>query len=211
MAAQCLFTGKVTCLDGDTNEVTAELTYGTPTKTVPAKLWNDPTGDPLADIRGALRLVSSACGASADIVIMGRSAADAFESHTNVMAAYDKLRIAPGELAPATAGWGIQSLGTYRGIPLYVYEAEYLNSAGAMTPYVPVDIVLVAASVLGGTTAYAGVAQVNEAESGLNVFAGRRVPVVAHEALEDYRKFRLSSRPVPVPANLAAWSLLDVL
>ena len=28
-------------------------------KTVPAKLWSDPTSDPLADIRGALRLVSS--------------------------------------------------------------------------------------------------------------------------------------------------------
>ena len=59
--------------------------------------------------------------------------------------------------------------------------------------------------------AYAGIAQVDAAESGLNVFASRRVPVVAFEALEDYRKFRLSSRPVPVPANLAAWGLLDVL
>jgi hypothetical protein len=211
MASQCLFTGKVICLDGDTGEVVAELTYGTPTKTVPAKLWSDQTGDPLADIRGALRLVSSTCGASADIVIMGRSAADAFESHTNVMAAYDKQRIAPGELAPANVGWGIQSLGTYRGIPLYVYEAEYLNSAGAMTPYVPPDNVLIAASALGGTMAYAGVAQVNDTESSLNVFAARRVPVVAHEKLEDYRKLRLSSRPVPVPQNLASWSLLDVL
>ena len=73
--------GQGDCLDGDTNEVVAELLYGTPTKTVPAKLWSDPTCDPLGDIRGALRLVSSASGASADIVIMGRSAADAFESH----------------------------------------------------------------------------------------------------------------------------------
>ena len=56
--AECLFKGKVVCLDGDTGEVTAELIYGTPTKTVPAKLWSDPTSDPLADIRGALRLVS---------------------------------------------------------------------------------------------------------------------------------------------------------
>ena len=128
-----LFRGTVTCLDGDTGEVVAELVYGTPTKTVPAKLWSDPTSDPLADLRGALRLVSSACGASADLVVMGRAAADAFESNTNVLAAYDKLRIAPGELAPASAGWGIQSLGTYRGIPLYVYEAEYVNSAGALT------------------------------------------------------------------------------
>ena len=69
MASEVLFKGTVTCLDGDTNEVVAELTYGAPTKTVPAKLWSDPTGDPLADLRAALRLVSSACGASADIVI----------------------------------------------------------------------------------------------------------------------------------------------
>ena len=86
-----------------------------------------------------------------------------------------------------------------------------MNSAGVMTPYVPPDNVLVAASSVGGTMAYAGIAQVDTAESGLNVYASRRVPVVAYEALEDYRKFRLSSRPVPVPANLAAWSLLDVL
>ena len=211
MASECLFNGKVICLDGDTNEVVAELVYGTPSKTTPAKLWSDPTSDPLADIRGALRLVSSASGASADIVVMGKSAADAFESNTNVLAAYDKLRIAAGELAPSSIGWGIQSLGTYRGIPLFVYEAEYQNSAGAMTPYVPADCVLVAASSLGGTMAYAGIAQVDQTESSLNVFAGRRVPIVAFEALEDYRKFRLSSRPVPVPQNLAAWSILDVV
>jgi hypothetical protein len=211
MASECLFNGKVICLDGDTNEVVAELVYGTPSKTTPAKLWSDPTSDPLADIRGALRLVSSASGASADIVVMGKSAADAFESNTNVLAAYDKLRIAAGELAPSSIGWGIQSLGTYRGIPLFVYEAEYQNSAGAMTPYVPADCVLVAASSLGGTMAYAGIAQVDQTESSLNVFAGRRVPIMAFEALEDYRKFRLSSRPVPVPQNLAAWSILDVV
>lgn len=87
---------------------------------------------------------------------MGRSAADAFESHAGVQAAYDKLRIAFGELAPATVGWGIQSLGTYWGIPLYVYEAEYLNSAGAMTPYVPADNVLTAASSLGGNNGVRG-------------------------------------------------------
>ena len=38
----------------------------------------------------------------------------------------------------------------------------------------------------------------------------RKAPV-SSECLEDYRKFRLSSRPVPVPQNLAAWGLLDVL
>ncbi len=58
MASQCLFTGRVTCLGGDTGEITAELTYGTVSKTEPAKVWSDPTLDPLTDLRGALRLVS---------------------------------------------------------------------------------------------------------------------------------------------------------
>jgi hypothetical protein len=54
MSSQCLFTGRVTCLDGDSGEIVAELAYGTVSKTVPAKPWSDPTSDPLADLRGAL-------------------------------------------------------------------------------------------------------------------------------------------------------------
>ena len=139
-----------------------------------------------------------------------RTAADAFESHAGVMAAYNKLRISPGQLAPASAGWGIQSLGTYRGIPLYVYEAEYRDSAGSMQPFVPLDNVLVAASSLGGRWPMPGWPS-GRGRKHTQGLRGRRVPVVALEALEDFRKFRLSSRPVPVPQNLAAGQLLDVL
>ena len=74
-----------------------------------------------------------------------------------------------------------------------------------MQPYVPFDNVLIAASSLAGSMAYAAIAQVNASESSLKVYAGRRVPSIAYESLEDYRKFRLSSRPVPVPQNFAAW------
>jgi hypothetical protein len=160
MASECLFTGKVICKDGDTNEILAELDYGTVSKTVPAKLWSDPTSDPLADIRAALRLVSGACGASADLIVMGRTAADAFESNQQVQTAYDKLRISPGELTAQNISWGVQSLGTYRGLPLYVDEAEYQDTDGTMRPYVPEDNVLIAASSLGGNFSYAGIAQV---------------------------------------------------
>jgi hypothetical protein len=65
MASECLFNGKVTCRDGDSGEIVPELTYGTVSKTLPAKLWSDPTSDSLADIRGAMRLVSAQCGAAA--------------------------------------------------------------------------------------------------------------------------------------------------
>ena len=105
----------------------------------------------------------------------------------------------------------MQSLGTYRGLPFYVYDAEYQDSDGTMKPFVPVDKVLVAASSLGGNFSYAGIAQVNDGETTLSVYEGKRVPSIAHEVFEDIRKFRLSSRPVPVPQNLSAWTILDVL
>jgi hypothetical protein len=174
-------------------------------------LWSDPTSDPLADLRAALRLVSGACGASADLIIMGRAAADAFEANAQVVAAYDKLRIAPGELTAENVSWGVQSLGTYRGLPLYVDEAEYQDSDGSMRPYVPPDCVLIAASSLGGNFSYEGIGQVNQDETGMSVFEGKRVPLIFYEAGEDIRKFRLSSRPIPVPQNIASWTVLDVL
>jgi hypothetical protein len=158
MASECLFTGKVKCLDGDSGEIVAELTYGTPSKTVPAKR-SDPTSDPLADLRGALRLVSNQCGASADLIIMGKDAADSFEANPNVINAYDKMRIAPGQLAPKNVSWGVQSLGVYRGLPIYTYESEYEDVDGVMKSFVPPDCVLIASSALAGSFAYAGIPQ----------------------------------------------------
>jgi hypothetical protein len=211
MASEYLFTGKVKCVDGDSGELVAELIYGTVSKTTPAKAWTDPTADPLADLRGALRLVSGACGASADLIVMGKSAADAFESNANVVQAYDKLRISPGELSAKNVSWGVQSLGTYRGLPLYVNESEYQDSDGSMKPFVPADNVLIAASSLSGCFSYAGVPQVDQDERSLQVYEGARIPLISYENMEDFRKFRLSSRPVPVPQNLSAWTLLDVV
>jgi hypothetical protein len=143
--------------------------------------------------------------------LLGRSAADAFEANAQVISAYDKLRISPGELTAENVSWGVQSLGSYRGLPLFVDEAEYQDTDGTMKPYVPVDTVLIAASSLGGNFSYSAIAQVNEEETGMSVFEGKRVPLIYYEAGEDIRKFRLSARPILVPQNLAAWTVLDVL
>jgi hypothetical protein len=142
---------------------------------------------------------------------MGRAAADSFESNLNVVAAYDKLRINGGTLRAQNVSWGVQSLGTYRGLPLYVYDAQYEDTDGSMKLFVPEDVVLVAASSLGGSFSYAGISQVDQDERSIRVYEGRRVPLISYENFEDIRKFRLSSRPVPVPTNLLSWTLLDVV
>ena len=170
MCSQVLFTGKVLCLDGDTQNPVAEIDYGPISRTVTAKPWSDPTSDPLVDLKSAQRLVSGACGFTANLIVMGRDAGDSFESHAKVMESYNKLAIQSGTLSPDYEQFGIVLLGTCTRIPLYVSEEQYEDVDGTMKYYVPPKEVLVAATGVR-VMAYAGIAQVNEDGAGMQVYA----------------------------------------
>jgi hypothetical protein len=77
--------------------------------------------------------------------------------------------------------------------------------------YVPPDKVLVAASGLQGTLAYAGIVQVDEEASSMHPYETSRLPLVYYEKGFDFRKVRLSSRPIPIPADTQSWTVLDVI
>ena len=179
MVSQALFTGKIVCLDGDTNEIVAEVDYTPISSSVVSPLWSSAsTCDPLKDLKTAMRLVSGACGFSADLIIMGKDASDAFENADKVLAAYDKQHIAPGTITPTLSEYGITLLGNYRGLPLYASESQYTDVDGTSKYFVPADKVLVAASGLQGTLAYAGIVQVDEEASSMHPYETSRLPLV---------------------------------
>jgi hypothetical protein len=212
MVSQCIFTGKIICLDGDTSEIVAEVDYSPISQSVVSPLWSaNTTCDPLKDLKTAMRLVSGACGYSADLIVMGKDASDAFENADKVLAAYDKQNISPGTITPALAEYGITLLGNYRGLPLYASESQYTDVDGTSKYFVPADKVLVAASGLQGTLAYAGIVQVDESEGSMHPYEGARLPLVYYEKGFDFRKVRLSSRPIPIPADTQSWTVLDVI
>jgi hypothetical protein len=211
MVADCLFVGKIECRDGDTNAIVATINYGTPSTTAPAKLWTDPTSKPLEDLKACQRLVSGACGYVADVIVLSKEAADLLETNQSVMDAYNKLFIQQGTIEAKYSEWGVINLGTFRGTPLTVDETTYEDVDGSIKPFIPPGFVLVAASALQGTMAYGGVALVLDDERSMRVVAGRRVPTVVREALEDFRKLRVAARPVPVPADLSSWTIMKVI
>ena len=117
MVSQVLFTGKIVCLDGDTSEIVAEIDYSPISSSVVSPLWSSAsTCDPFKDLKTAMRLVSGACGYSADLIVMGKDASDAFENADKVLAAYDKKNISPGEITPALARVWRDFAGQYRGL-----------------------------------------------------------------------------------------------
>ena len=130
MCSQVLFSGKVVCLDGDTQEPIAEIDYGPISRTVTAKPWSDPTADPLADLKAAQRLVSGACGFAANFIVMGRLAGDAFEANTKVLESYNKLHIQPGTLTAEFEQFGVVLLGTWRGINLSTSRKSSMKTLG---------------------------------------------------------------------------------
>ena len=85
------------------------------------------------------------------------------------------------------------------------------DSAGVSQYYVPPDKVLVAASGLQSTLGYGGIVQVDEAENSMHPYEATRVPLIYYEKGFDFRKVRLSSRPIPVPADTTSWTVLDVI
>jgi hypothetical protein len=138
MVSECLFTGKIICRDGDSQEILSEIDYTPISSSVVNPLWSSAsTCDPLKDIKTAMRLVSGACGFSADLVVMGKDASDAFENADKVLAAYDKQNISSGTITPQLAEYGITLLGTYRGLPLYASESQYTDVDGTSRFFVP--------------------------------------------------------------------------
>ena len=147
----------------------------------------------------------------ADIVIFSKEAADLFETNTSVLDSYNKLFISQGQLEAKYTEWGVINLGTWRGVPLTIDETTYVDAAGATKTYIPPGYVLVAASALQGTMSYGGIAVVADDEKRMDVVSGKRVPTVVREALEDFRKLRVASRPVPVPADMSSWTIMKVI
>lgn len=211
LVSQVLFTGRVLCLDGDTGKPVAELDYSPISTTVAAKPWSDPTSNPLDDLKAAMRLVSGSSGYQANFVVMSKEAGDAFEANPNVKDAYNKYFIQPGVINPKALDdintYGVTALGTYRQIALYVNEEQYEDGTG-LHYYIPAGNVLIAADGLQSSMCYAAVAQPNEDSSGMWPIEGTRIPYVFWSADEEVRQFRLSARPVPVPANTASWTVL---
>ena len=142
----------------------------------------------------------------------GQGCRDAFENADKVLAAYDKKNIGPGEITPALAEYGVTLLGNYRGLPIYASESQYTDVDGTSKYFVPADKVLVAASGLQGTLAYAGIVQVDEEESSMHPLR-RQLAFHWSSTKRDMISGRcgLAARPIPIPADTQSWTVLDVI
>jgi hypothetical protein len=202
MCAQLMMTGQLIIEDWDDRTVIDTITLpGVPNSVVVADAdkWDRPNSpSPFLLIKALQRMISGSMGDSADIICMGSAAADAFEEHPEVKAAYNLLFFRQGMLrATETENTAVYSLGDYRGVPIYVNEQSYLDRDGNTKPFFPPDTLLVASRKQFGLMAFAACYQTEPETNSVEAIAAKYAPQYWLDHGADCRRFRLQSRGLP--------------
>lgn len=149
-------------------------------------------------------------GISPDVAILGEEAAKAFVNHPVIKEMFDKLNISLGKIEPTLKSESITFIGKLPGLGLeiYTYDEYYEDDNGDLVPLVPVTDILVGRTKQGGF-AYGAITQLEEKR--FNTYEGRLVPKQWADQANETIMLRLSSRPVPKPADVNSWFVATVI
>lgn len=215
MSAQVLFTGKCDLSgyadDKLTEKVDQEIDYDfTQKETLSGTdLWTEPNSNPYEYLSESRKEIIKNSGVSPDIVIMGEKAAEAFVNHSIIKEMFDKLNISLGKIEPTLKSEAITFIGKLPGLGLeiYTYDEYYEDDNENLVPLVPVNDILMGRTKQGGF-AYGAITQLEDKR--FNTYEGRLVPKQWADAANETIMLRLSSRPVPKPADVNSWKIATV-
>jgi hypothetical protein len=179
-----------------------------------ADQWTLGTSTKYKDLKDATILVRKA-GYNPKICIMDPTAWDNAENDSNFIDKFNKLHFNIGEIAmmlQTQNGNGYLKVGTITelGMDFYVYFAWYLDPAtGLLAPYIPENYVIIAPGSIAEMN-YGAVTQLEKDER-FHTYEGARVPKMMVDVNGDSMKYRLTSRPMPVPFDTAAWVSINTV
>ncbi|KNF08549.1 phage major capsid protein E [Gottschalkia purinilytica] len=172
--------------------------------------WNDPASDPIQDLKSARRQIIQKTGVAPNIVVLSSDASDAFLANEKVQEYFDKRNIMIGTMEPSIKDGAVTFIGYINmlGMELYSYDEWFEDDEGNEQPIIPSGKVLVATRGVN-RMAYGAVTQI---EQGQHVtYEATRVPKVWDDENNDIKNIRVSSRPLPIPADVDGWAVLNVL
>lgn len=161
MAAEVLFTGKITFKGEGVNDTLTMWNAEDKPYTDVAVKWTETTADPISDLRAAIDKVGEKIGMTPTMAILGQKAAKVLMDRLTEKGTLDQRRINIGTIQPsAELSDGSQYIGTllYPNLELYTYNGVYFNEDLKKTVYfVPEDSVLLVCKGAPTTRAYAAV------------------------------------------------------
>jgi hypothetical protein len=186
--------------------------YGFTNITALGTPWTDPASNPFDDLHAAQQGLNAA-GYSGNVAIYGTKAWQALWRNPNVreymrntvgfvpISGYTMPEVTPAGVARAPSF-------TYPIMENWVYSGTYTVNDQPVG-LVPEDKVLIGSSDVRNRLIYGVVIQIEQADGQWHSYMGDRVPKVECNVNKNLYMHTMTARPVPVPLDLMAWTVLQ--
>ena len=211
MCVQAIVTGQIPIVGPGVNEV-IDFGFTNKIKLDGTKQWGKSAADPWGNLRDWKQLVSRNGFANADMVVMGKVAADNFMADGKILELMDKRRFDIGSMAPKELEGGLTYYGHLNlpGVDVYGYDEVYLDAApGETKPLIPDNMVLMIPSNANFMRAY-GLCNYLDDGGNWHSFEGDRLLRTYVEHRPDRRFIELQSHPLLIPDKVDSWLVAEV-
>jgi hypothetical protein len=211
MAAQVLTTGQLKVKGKGVDEV-IDFGFTNKINLEGTKQWGKSAADTLGNLREWKRQVSRNGFANANMVIMGKLAANNFMSDSNVLDLMDKRRFDIGAMAPKELEGGLNYYGHLNlpGVDIYGYDEVYLDEeTGETKPLIPDNMVLMVPSNANFMRAY-GLCTYLDDDKVWHTAETTRLLRSYVEHRPDRRFLELQTHPLLIPDKVDSWLVATV-
>ena len=172
--------------------------------------WDQPTADPIGDLKGQLREISRVGGTRPSVIVMDPGASDLFMNNAKVKELMNLKNYFVGEVKPETEGVnGAIYLGTLSSLGLDIYEYQEFydkikdNGTTETVSLIPENTVLFAPK--GNMVKFAAESSITD-----GILQGDLIPRIYEDEKNDSVELRTVSKPVLIPLNTKSLRILQV-
>lgn len=218
MCRQCLLNGKITVTaENGYQQVINYLEYGSPAADAnnhfPITIkWDQASSDPLLDLQNARLDTIKRSGIAPNVALFGTNAAAVFTRNASVKDLLNNRRYELGAITPTITDDAVMRFGIVPGLELYTYAEYFEDDAGQLFPMLPPDLVMLISTNVQNKIVYGAYTQLEDAKAQRWVtYQAARIPFVYGDEGGGASFYRLTSCPLPMPADVLGWTILEAL
>lgn len=179
---------------------------------VPAVQWDQAASDPLADLEKARLDTIKASGVSPNVVLMGTNAAAVFIRNAKVSTLLDKQRFEIAQIQPVIVDQAVVRIGRVPGMEIYSYSEYFEDDAGTLFPMLPDNFVMLLSTTAQNKVVYGAFTQLEDAKGKRFVtYQQDRIPFVYGDEEGGALYYRLTSCPLPMPADILGFRIIEAM
>jgi Phage major capsid protein E len=179
---------------------------------VPALKWDVAGSDPLADLEAGRINTIKASGISPNVVLMGANASKVFIRNASVSTLLDKQRFEIAQIQPIIQDQAVVRIGRVPGMEVYQYSEYFEDDVGTIFPMLPDNFVMLLSTDTQNKVVYGAFTQLEDAKSKRFVtYQQDRIPFVYGDEEGGALYYRLTSCPLPMPADILGFRIIEAL